>query len=242
MRQPFRFKEFIITDEHSIMKVGTDAVLLGAVIDTNGIKSILDIGTGSGIIALMLAQKSDASIDAMDIHEGSCADAEINFKTSPWSSRLKVIHVSFNDFAEKAEKKYDLVVTNPPFFVNSLRSPEPDKNLAKHNDSLTFDMLLDGVEKTLAVNGHFWIILPISQRKSIIHLSSIKGLRVRQEILFHPKTGKPPNRIIIEFTKEMPDHVKSRDVYLRNPDGSWHTEYILLTKNYYPDLHLLRNT
>ncbi|MCD4665845.1 MAG: methyltransferase [Bacteroidales bacterium] len=123
MRKDFHFKQFNISDENSAMKVGTDAVLLGAWTDISETNNILDVGTGSGIVATILAQRSEANIDAIDIDKGSIDDAENNFDNCPWKNRLTAIHSSLQEYVKFTSKKYDLIVSNPPFFSNSLKSP-----------------------------------------------------------------------------------------------------------------------
>src|SRR5436190_6902240 len=141
----FRFKQFTIHQDKCAMKVGTDSVLLGSWVDTAQATDILDIGTGSGIIALMLAQKSFAQIDAIDVDGNACEQAEENFKSSPWMDRLHVIHQSFQDYATGTEKKYDLIVSNPPYFQDAFKPAEESKLKAKHGDLLCFAELVDGV-------------------------------------------------------------------------------------------------
>ena len=137
MRTPFQFKQFSVKDENSPMKVNTDAVLLGAWVNPSKPKKILDIGTGCGVIALLLAQRFDGRISGIDLDEGAIMDAKINFAESPWPERLKAIHQDFNIFSASSDQRFDLIVSNPPYFENSLRSPKHDRNISRHTDSLT---------------------------------------------------------------------------------------------------------
>src|ERR1035437_4301927 len=132
----FRFKQFIIEDDLSTMKTGTDAILLGAWAEPGKADSILEIGTGCGVISLMLAQKSEAHITAIDIDPDSIVQAESNSMTSPWRDRIKAMNISLQDLTSISEKKYDLILTNPPFFIDFLKSPDERKNKAKHSSDL----------------------------------------------------------------------------------------------------------
>jgi len=241
MRQPFRFKQFSITDEHSAMKVGTDAVLLGALVQAGNALSILDIGTGSGILALMLAQKSNAEIDGIDIHEASCKDAEKNFSESAWKTRLRVYHTSLNELAKRSRKKFDLIVTNPPFFNYCLKPPSFDKILAKHSAGMSHSELLQGVRKLLKDTGQFWVILPFTEGKVFLDLAESCSLYMNKEILIRPKSGKPVNRTVMEFRWTKPIHTQCTEVSIRNEYGSYHEDYMRLTEGYYLHLKSGRN-
>jgi tRNA1Val (adenine37-N6)-methyltransferase len=133
----FRFKQFMVEDDLCTMRIGTDAILLGAWAEPGQAKSILEIGTGCGVISLMLAQKSDARIVAIDIDEDSVKQARYNFTRSSWSDNLQAQMVSLQDHASASERQYDLIITNPPFFTGSLKSPDEKKNRAKHSSDLS---------------------------------------------------------------------------------------------------------
>jgi tRNA1Val (adenine37-N6)-methyltransferase len=128
------------------MKVGVDGVLLGAWADCRNIQFALDVGTGSGLIALMLAQRSDASIHAIDIDENAYQQAEINFNNSPFYNRLSIEQISFQDFSSSV--RYDLIVSNPPYFTHSMKSPDKNRNLARHNDHLPLEVLIKKIVQT----------------------------------------------------------------------------------------------
>ncbi len=233
-RKPFKFKQFSVFDDHSAMKVGTDAVLLGAWVNAAEKKNILDIGTGSGVIALMLAQKSGAKITGIDIHRPSIEDAKRNFSDSKWNNRLKAVHASFQEYIEKCSKHYDLIVSNPPFFTNSLKSPEQQKNISKHNDLLPYEELITGARRILAGNGSFCIIIPAGDYKRIIELSENAGLFLNRRLTVFPKPSKPLSRIIMEFSTSK--HKTNNDgLFIRNDNNSYTSEYITLTKDFYLD-------
>src|SRR5690349_21693086 len=159
----FRFRQFTIHQDKCAMKVGTDAVLLGAWVNPNGSQRILDIGTGTGIIALMIAQKSSAEIHAVDIDEGAFLQCKENFRISPWYNRLFPHHLSFQEFACAAESTYDLVVSNPPYFHHASKPPEEQRSQARHHDQLTFEDLVKGTRKILSAEGKLCVILPIKE-------------------------------------------------------------------------------
>ncbi|NJN77877.1 MAG: methyltransferase [Saprospiraceae bacterium] len=154
--QPFRFKQFQIHQDKTAMKVGTDGVLLGAWADVLESESILDIGTGTGLIALIIAQRNqNAMVDAVEIDESSYEQAKQNFEESSWTKRLNIYQSSIQDYAKNCGKQYDLIVSNPPYFVNSTKSKQEDKNQVRHTDSLSFEELIKSVNILLEISGRF---------------------------------------------------------------------------------------
>lgn len=214
------------------MKVGTDAVLLGASVNISDAHSILDIGTGCGVIALMLAQRSNVAISAIDIDKPSIEQAEENFKKSPWSDQLLAIPSSLQNFAKDSKEKYDLIVSNPPFFENSLESPDPRKKLSKHSNALSHSELITRAVKLLSPGGSFEVIVPFSEREKFVNLALIENLYCEKELEIYPKKGKTANRIILRFSKEKKE-IEILELTIRNTDNSFTEEYISLTKNYY---------
>jgi len=170
--KPFKFKEFTIHQDKTAMKVGTDAVLLGAWCNVDCFpNAILDIGSGTGVIALMLAQRSDAqTIDAVEIDENAHEQTIENFEKSDWADRLFCYHSPFQDFAiemAEEEEKYDLIVSNPPFYTDHFETDDIARNKARFTSSLSFADLLNGVEKILSKNGEFSVILPKKEQKNL---------------------------------------------------------------------------
>lgn len=197
----FHFKQFSIDQTDCAMKVNTDGVLLAALLDIKDPAQILDIGTGTGLIALMLAQKFPASIiDAVEIDENAARTAGRNFANSPYSDRIRIFHSSIEDYFLCKNEKYGLIVSNPPYFINSLRSEDPLKEIARHTDISFFDRLLINSAKKLNDTGLLYIILPISTserlKKSAI---SNNMLHVQQEILIHSFPDSKPHRTILVF-------------------------------------------
>lgn len=174
--QSFAFKQFTIQQQKSAHKVGTDAVLLGAWAQVEKAKFILDIGTGTGVIALMMAQKSKAQIDAIDIEQSSYEQALENVKHSPWADRITVHHGSLQEFARGTGIKYDVVITNPPYFVDSYKAPDEGRSHARHNDTLPFTDLIEAVKQVMHATGKFYIILPTREAQDFKALAEKKGL------------------------------------------------------------------
>jgi len=199
----FRFQKFTVVQENAAMKVGTDGVLLGAwpPVDHQPLR-ILDVGAGTGLVALMLAQRTDDSmIDAVEIDDFACVDAEINFKESPWSDRLKLYNTSLQSFAEKSEFSYDLIVSNPPFFSGSLKNPNQRKAVARHNGGLSQEDLVSGVLKLLSKQGRFSLILPEADYNIFRLKAARAGLFESQRLEVSPNPGRPVKRIVSEWRK-----------------------------------------
>jgi len=180
----FAFKQFKIEQNHSAMKVNTDACILGAFAPAVSGRS-LDIGTGTGIIALMLAQKSEALIDAVEIDPETALEAQKNFQNSDWAKRLTVFGLSFQAFLEKNQQIYELVVSNPPYFQNSYKSACEQKKLARHTDSLPFEELVKGTKKILSQNGLFVFILPTTETEILLKIAFREGFFLQKKIDIH---------------------------------------------------------
>lgn len=229
----FQFKHFSVSDEHCTMKVGTDGVLLGAWANVQGVKTILDIGTGCGLIALMLAQRSDkTNIDAVEIDHDSAMQARQNVENSPWQDRIKIHHASFREFSEERNEKYDLIVSNPPFFENSLKPAMKHKNISKHTGHLTFEELLFHTSHMMHNNSRFTLILPADQSTNFISKALIEDLYCTFELKVIPREGKTPKRCILEFTKQRQKKAEA-ELTIKNKDGSWTEEYQNLTGDFY---------
>ncbi len=158
----FEFKQFRIEQQKAAMKVGTDGVLLGAWTPIVDAQRILDVGTGTGLIALMLAQRSNARIDAVEIDKLASEEAEFNFAQSPWNDRLNVFNTNFQVFVNLPFVPYDLIVSNPPFFINSLKTKCAALSVARHDEMLSFDQLITGAKRLLSNTGRFCVIIPFA--------------------------------------------------------------------------------
>jgi len=229
----FEFKQFTVSQIYSAMKVGTDGVLLGSWVNAENAKSILDIGTGTGLLSLMMAQKSSATIDTIEIDEDACKDASFNFVHSPWKNRLHLIQSDFLEFQKQAEKSYDLIISNPPFFKSSLHSPNSKKTIARHNNSLPHEKLIDGVVKLLHETGYFYVVLPSDIAKEFIVMARLKGLHPKQIAqVFSKNNDLKSVRSLISFTKNDCKVFETRiDIYDQNLEYS--LDYKNLTRDFY---------
>jgi len=229
----FNFKQFTVSHEKSAFKVGTDGVLLGAIADVAGRKNILDIGTGTGLISLMIAQRCDAEIYAIEPDQQSYTEASENVNKSKWSSRIKVVISADlqNYFPE--EMKFDLIVSNPPYFSDSLKNPDPRKSAARHNDTLTTSELLSGVARMLATEGIFQVIMPYAEGNLLIAEASQFGLYCSDILKIKPLPTSEIRRLILTFSRE---RIKASERFLtieRGPRHDFTEEYINLTKDFY---------
>jgi len=198
----FHFKQFTIQQEHAAMKVGTDGVLLGAWASLPGPQSrILDVGTGTGLIALMIAQRTKyVAVDALEIDPSSARQAKENFRNSPWKESLQCIQSSFQDYSSQCKIQYDLIICNPPFFSGSAKTPSKERNLARHDDSLSlediFKASLPLMKKTTIIS----LILPIEKEMQAIDLSTEYKMYCNRLTRVIPAPGKPTKRILMEFS------------------------------------------
>jgi tRNA1Val (adenine37-N6)-methyltransferase len=228
----FQFKQFTIFQDRCAMKVGTDGVLLGAWADTKGVKKALDIGTGTGLIALMLAQRSDAVIDAIEIDDEAATQAGENVAKSPWLSRINVIYASLQDYTP-SETKYDLIVSNPPYFTDSLQAPDRKRSVARHNEQLSPDELIEAVNKILDAKGRFCVILPVNEFEIFKILAEKSGLFENRRTLIIPSPDKPVKRVLCELSFNKSDVIVNSMVIEKYGRHRYSEEYIALTKNYY---------
>jgi len=230
----FAFKQFIIKQDKCAMKVGTDAVLLGAWVFPNGSIQILDIGTGTGVVALMLAQKTDAHIDAIDIDTNAFNQASQNALESKFSNQISVIHSSLQDYANVAGKKYNLIVTNPPYFEQSLKSIDEQRSFARHADVLPFEELIEGVIKLLDPKGKFCLILPTLEAEKFRDLAQKRGLFLSKLLRVKSKVNKDTDKrhlMQFEFT---PTEFSEKTIAIELDERHQYTDdYKLLTKDYY---------
>ncbi len=196
MSSVFYFKQFSIDQSNCAMKVNTDGVLLAALADFRSPAKILDVGTGTGLIALMLAQKyTSAIVHAVEIDQNAANTAKENFLNSPFSNRIALFHSSIKDHFTDNNEQYDLIISNPPFFINSLSSQNPKKSVARHTDLSFFEVLLTESAKHLNQSGHLCIILPLETAEMVKKM--VSGLKVHKEILIHSFPESKPHRTIM---------------------------------------------
>ncbi len=195
----FQFKQFTIHQDRTAMKVGTDGVLLGAWADLKQAQHILDIGTGTGLIALMAAQRNpEAQIDAIEIEEQAFSQAEENITHSPWKDRIRITHTDLQHYMP--EIQYDSIVCNPPFFINSTKNPSNNRTLARHNDTLPHTELIEHAKRLLKPNGRFSLILPVAEAQELMVYATIAGFYKTRITHVHPTPCKAPKRILMELS------------------------------------------
>jgi tRNA1Val (adenine37-N6)-methyltransferase len=232
----FRFKQFTVDQDRAAMKVCTDACLFGAytaaaIADGKlTATNLLDIGTGTGLLSLMLAQKTDASIDAVEIDNAAYYQAKGNFEHGPWKEKLHVFHSDISQF--DSGKKYDGIISNPPFFEKDLKSSDEAKNAAKHNTRLTLQQLLDSVIKHLTDEGFFAILLPYHRMNYFIEEAEKKGLYLSKKILVKQTPLHAWFRGILIFTRQQSVPAKE-EISIRDNMGDYTAKFIDLLKDYY---------
>ncbi len=228
----FHFKHFSLYHDRSTMKVGTDAVLLGAWAEVQRTDWVLDIGTGCGILPLMLAQKGIAKVHAVDLDEASALEAAENFQASQWSRQLFAFHADIRKFTMQCA--YDLIISNPPFFINSYKSDTDRKNQTRHTDtSLSFVELASAVKRLLKLDGRFVLVLPERESRDFIPIAAKYHLYVHKCQQIIPMEGKEPNRVNLELRFGKPESVQVTELVMRKVDNSFTEEYNDVVKPYY---------
>ncbi len=219
------------------MKVGTDGVLLGAWVEADQAQYILDIGTGTGLIAIMLAQRNaQAHIHGLDIDEEACRQAAENMARSPWHNRLKAIHQSVQDYARQSELTYDLLVSNPPFFTGGVLSESAHRSQVRHTVKLPHGDLLRTARQLLAPQGVFAVVLPLLEGLRFIELARDYRLYCERMTEVRTKPSKPVSRLLLQFTPFIPDTMRKEALVLQQEnDNSRTAEYRALTQAFYLD-------
>jgi tRNA1Val (adenine37-N6)-methyltransferase len=231
--QEFVFKQFKILQDKCAMKVGTDAVLRGSWVNTSNTKNILDIGTGTGIIALMLAQKSDAIIDAIDIDKSAAIQAAENANECKWKERIHIQHISLQQFALESKTKYDLIVSNPPYFIDSSKALEESRTNARHTDQLAYDDLLKGVLQLLSATGKFYVILPTKEGDQFRDMAEESKLFLTKMTRVFTRADKSEKRLLMRFEFTRKTFSEDSIVIEKEERHSYTDEYKELTKDYY---------
>ncbi len=229
----FDFKHFSINQDKTAMKVGTDGVILGAWFKLLNSKKILDIGTGTGLLALMLAQNSLASIVAIEPEINAYKQAVCNIENSKWSKNITVENITFQSYIKSTLCKFDLIVCNPPYFEKSLKSKSNSRNIARHNDSLPLDVLISGISKILNNTGSFGIIYPYKDRKKVEFIASQNKLYCKSKLIIKHNSQKEAKRIIFEFTKNKVKYIKKELYIMELGSNEYTNDFINLTKKFY---------
>jgi tRNA1Val (adenine37-N6)-methyltransferase len=230
----FHFKQFSIYQDRCAMKVGTDGVLLGAWVDTKNALKILDVGTGTGLIALMLAQRSGAFIDALEIDEVAAEQAKENVSESPWSNRITIHTISLQEYVSTGTK-YDLIVSNPPYFSDFRNSAGTSRQLARQNSALSIKELLDGMCELLTKTGRIALIYPADSFNDVLGKASKRGLTAIRVTNVLPTPEIRAKRILAEFSFEI--HETKYDELIIEEKGrhQYSGRYKLLTGEFYLD-------
>lgn len=233
-KEIFKFKQFTIAQDQCAMKVGTDGILLGAWTDVVNIRTALDIGSGTGLITIMLAQRASLSqIHGVEIDEKSSAQSIQNATNCPWSKRITIFNESIQNFALRTDDKYDLIVSNPPFFTGGTFSDSQDKNSVRHTIKLPHGDLLRTVQKLLAAKGRLAVILPHIEGLRFIELAKTYQLSCTRKTEVIAKEGKGVERLLLEFKKAGQDIEEAVLITRKKENDEWTEEFIKLTKDFY---------
>jgi tRNA1Val (adenine37-N6)-methyltransferase len=231
----FKFKQFSVEQDRTAMKIGTDGVLLGAwsPIPKNNI-SVLDIGTGTGIIALMLAQRCDAEqIDALEIDEEAYEQATENFEASPWSDRLFCYHAGLDELIEEPEDEYNLIISNPPFYTENYKTEDNQRDLARFEDAMPFEMLIEAADLLLSENGIFSVIIPFKEEESFLALAKEFELYPMKITRVKGTSTSEIKRSLLAFKRFSTKEIEIDELIIETERHVYTAEYIALTKDFY---------
>jgi tRNA1Val (adenine37-N6)-methyltransferase len=230
--KPFRFKQFEVVQSRSAMRVGTDAVLLAAWVRLGDCTHVLDVGTGTGVIALICAQRcSSAMVEAIEIDQGSAEDAQENFENSPWKKRLK-IHLG--DFLKiVASEKFDMIISNPPYFTHSLRAADPIRNAARHDDFLPSDEFMKQSRRMLKQEGKVALIFPKSELERWVVDGAASGLYPSRICHVFTLAHKDAARVMVEFTFHAAPEPEMESILIQKSPGEPSDAYKQMTTAFY---------
>lgn len=229
----FRFKQFTVYHDRCAMKVGTDGALLGAWADVGRSRRILDVGTGSGLIALMAAQRCGADIVAIDIDADAVMQARENVSKSPWRERITVQQLDARQMPDGWESGFDTVISNPPYFVEDVKSPYAGRNRARHAGELDFAGLLDSVRRVLTLDGAFSVVLPAEAASDFTALAIRRKLCVRRQTWVHTKPHIPAKRVLLEYSVSPVIRTETSHLVIENGPREYSPEFVELLKPFY---------
>ena len=218
----FYLKKFAVAQDECAMKVGTDSTILGAWANAEKADRILDIGSGTGVLALMMAQKNtDAEITAIEIDEAAYLQAKGNFKNSPWSERLQLFHCPVQEF--KSPTLFDVIISNPPFYQSGkhIAAPDEKRRIARSTETLSFDDLAAAVSALLSPEGIFYLILPTENETAFVEAAQVEKLYIIKRTLVYPRIGKAANRVLMGFSKNELT-LEQRGITIRNDSSEAH--------------------
>lgn len=229
----FTFKQFAVCQDRCAMKVGTDGVLLGAWVKVEECHRILDVGTGTGLIALMAAQRSAADITAIDLDDGAVEQAQENVAASPWKQRIRVMAMDMRKMeVEKPDMLFDALLCNPPFFENSLKCPDAARTMARHTDTLSFDELARSAARLLAPHGELSVVIPYDRAADMTVSAACYGLFVSRKTVVYGVEGARPKRVLMAFAREAASCI-SDTLTIRDKEHQYTPEYIRLVSPFY---------
>ena len=230
----FQFKQFRVEQDQCAMKVCTDSCVFGAYVEVKQAKRILDIGTGTGLLALMAAQRTEAVIEAVEINPEAQVQAAQNFAASPWADRLTLRPMPLQDFAKVCDRQYDVILSNPPFFLASLRSEDTAKNTAKHTGDLLFEDILGFAQKHLTPEGKLYLLLPPAEARHFAELATAHRLYLSETLEVYTRTGGKCIRHIQTYTFLQPATVIVKTLDIREADATTYTAaFSALLRDYY---------
>jgi len=234
----FRFKKFTIQQDRSAMKVCTDSCILGAWtgIRLHGANRILDVGTGTGLLPLMLAQKSKAIFDCIELEQGSFIQARENILQSPWPDRIRVIEGDARRYL--FQEKYDFIITNPPFYESDLHSPELKINKARHGESLTLEELISVIRRWLLPDGAFSILLPFHRSDYFEKLASTSGFFLREKLIIRQTPNHPPFRSIFLYGNKNSGQPILNELVIRDAEGKYCSDFVELLMDFYENISM----
>ncbi|WP_017347816.1 tRNA(1)(Val) (adenine(37)-N(6))-methyltransferase TrmN [Pantoea sp. A4] len=230
----FTFKQFFVAHDRCAMKVGTDGVLLGAWAPVAGVRSVLDIGCGSGLIALMLAQRTPeaVTIDAVELEANAASQAQDNFTASPWANRMQVFPQDIVSWSEQCEKRYSLIVSNPPFFTPGTASSSVERDAARSTTTLDHPTLLRCAAQLIEEEGLFCVVLPEDSGEALITLAQEEGWHLRYRLDVSPYVQRPPNRLVLGFSPTAGETLLER-LAIRDEDKSYAADWLSLVQDFY---------
>ena len=227
----FEFKQFTVWQDKCAMKVGTDGVLLGAWVNIATAKNILDVGAGTGLITLMLAQRQrQAIITAVEIDELTASQAKENVNHSPWKDQIKVVRLDFRFY--DSVYKYDLIVSNPPYFINALKCPDKQRNTARHAGELNYELLFQRSAELLKEEGNLAIIIPAEAEKAVINIAWKYKLYPQHLLKVFTKAGKPCRRVLLSFGFQE-RQCSEKEICIQLDTNEFSSEYKSLVKDFY---------
>jgi len=234
MNKPFQFKEFTINQDRCAMKIGTDSVLLGAWTSVaHHPFSVLDIGSGTGILSLMLAQRSNAeTIESLEIDADAYEQCSENFENSPWPDRLFCYHASLLEFVEEIEETYDLIICNPPFYSEDYKTNNDARDLARFNDAMPFEHLIFAAINLLSEDGIFSVVIPYKEETNFVDLASKGGLFPKRILRVKGNPDTEIKRSLLEFSFKEPK-IDTSELIIETARHHYTQDYIKLTKDFY---------